>query len=476
MIEDGTHCIVLAAALAFVQVMRVVNNDAVAVSWAILLCKFLIDQVVFAWHRHKYPQVFRNPRRPSKMLNRRQFFRRAGYRDVERSRLEAFSDGVFAIAATFQFLEIKVPSPDEKPFPSFTDALSEASGDVAAYLISFGVLGLLWMNHHSVVEKLDYVNNVIRLINTQHLVLVSVLPFFFSVLVNFWTDTLALTWASSVIAATGALQLVLWLVARFMHRRQLRAARRARPRPRHRPSSKQLHHHHRHRSSNSGTTSTGSSAGAGFRVAFTAESHRGETAQNAGPLSTNRHRSDGGHVDDSDDDNGNSAAAAARARLSTSTSTSVGGTQGSGGVSLQMERAGAARSSSNDVDNNSDNDSDEDGVGLGLSEGSGKGDVSVLDADYSPPPLMRVEPYDDVRAKFITCRLLVVPLIGTATAVIATYTDRVHLFPFLLTPIAYWVCGYLEARAVEAAVAARNGDEEAVVERLETQPLLLANS
>ena len=141
-----------------------------------------------------------------------------------------------------------------------------------------------------------------------------------------------------------------------------------------------------------------------------------------------------------------------------------------------MERAGAARSSSNDVDNNSDNDSDEDGVGLGLSEGSGKGDVSVLDADYSPPPLMRVEPYDDVRAKFITCRLLVVPLIGTATAVIATYTDRVHLFPFLLTPIAYWVCGYLEARAVEAAVAARNGDEEAVVERLETQPLLLANS
>src|SRR5436190_1988556 len=64
------------------------------------------------------------------------------------TRLEAFSDGVFAIAATLLVLELRVP-------PDTTDlvgALLRLWPAYAAYLVSFLTIGIIWVNHHTLLE------------------------------------------------------------------------------------------------------------------------------------------------------------------------------------------------------------------------------------------------------------------------------------------------------------------------------------
>ena len=61
---------------------------------------------------------------------------------VRTSRLEAFSDGVFAIAATLLVLELRVPSDTS----DLTSALLHLWPAYAAYLVSFLTIGIIWVN------------------------------------------------------------------------------------------------------------------------------------------------------------------------------------------------------------------------------------------------------------------------------------------------------------------------------------------
>ncbi|EGD82621.1 hypothetical protein PTSG_03276 [Salpingoeca rosetta] len=276
MIEDATHVVVLGLALAAVQILRLVNEDYIAVGWVVVLVKTIFDVIVYRWHVRRHPRLFANPYKPGKTLRKRHFLRLAGYADVRRNRLEAFSDGVFAIAATFQFLEIKVPTPDQVPFPSFTEALSDASSDLGAYLISFGVIGMLWINHHNIVERFQCVPLLLRLVNTQQLVLVAVLPLFFSILVNFWPDRSAVIWASCAVATTGLFQLLLWGLARFLHSRAVAASASVATRT---PSA--------HTSSSSTLLSASTSSGSGHsRPGFPTATATTATATTARPMSS----------------------------------------------------------------------------------------------------------------------------------------------------------------------------------------------
>src|SRR3954467_13958798 len=67
------------------------------------------------------------------------------------TRLEAFSDGVFAIAITLLVLEIKVPANAGDDLPH---QLAEQWPSYASYVVSFIVIGVIWMNHHAVFEHI----------------------------------------------------------------------------------------------------------------------------------------------------------------------------------------------------------------------------------------------------------------------------------------------------------------------------------
>ena len=89
------------------------------------------------------------------------------------SRLEAFSDGVFAIAATLLVLELRVPADG----PDLVASLRELWPAYAAYLVSFLTIGIIWVNHHTLLEHCRRVDRRFLYLNLLLLVAVGIVPF-----------------------------------------------------------------------------------------------------------------------------------------------------------------------------------------------------------------------------------------------------------------------------------------------------------
>ena len=90
------------------------------------------------------------------------------------TRMEAFSDGVFAIAATLLVLEISVDSAHTGDLGS---ALLHLWPSYLAYATSFVTIGIIWMNHHTCVETMARVDRTFLFLNLLLLLTVSFLPF-----------------------------------------------------------------------------------------------------------------------------------------------------------------------------------------------------------------------------------------------------------------------------------------------------------
>jgi uncharacterized membrane protein len=91
---------------------------------------------------------------------------------VDTNRLEAFSDGVFAIAITLLVLEIKVP-----PGEALGLGLLHLWPSYLAYAISFIVIGAIWINHHAMFDSIVRADHKLLLLNTLHLMFIAFLPF-----------------------------------------------------------------------------------------------------------------------------------------------------------------------------------------------------------------------------------------------------------------------------------------------------------
>ena len=87
-------------------------------------------------------------------------------------RLEAFSDGVFAIAATLLVLEFTV-----KSGRTLGQDLLHLWPSYLAYATSFLTIGIIWMNHHFCVELLARADRTLMFLNLLLLLTVAFLPF-----------------------------------------------------------------------------------------------------------------------------------------------------------------------------------------------------------------------------------------------------------------------------------------------------------
>jgi TMEM175 potassium channel family protein len=88
-------------------------------------------------------------------------------------RIEAFSDGVFAIAITLLILEVGVP---ESEFDNLWRGIADQWPSYLAYATSFITIGGLWMVHHGIFRRLQYANSWVMRINLALLMAVSFLP------------------------------------------------------------------------------------------------------------------------------------------------------------------------------------------------------------------------------------------------------------------------------------------------------------
>jgi uncharacterized membrane protein len=87
------------------------------------------------------------------------------------ARLETFSDGVFAIAATLLILDV------HRAGGSVAHGLVHAWPSYVAYAISFLTIGIIWSNHHTVFSQIARVDRTFLMINVVFLMVVAFSPF-----------------------------------------------------------------------------------------------------------------------------------------------------------------------------------------------------------------------------------------------------------------------------------------------------------
>jgi uncharacterized membrane protein len=93
-------------------------------------------------------------------------------------RLEAFSDGVFAIAITLLVLEIRVPPAQDLASPgALLAALGGLWPSYMGYVLSFVTVGIMWANHHNLIRLVATVSHGLMLANLALLLAVGFVPF-----------------------------------------------------------------------------------------------------------------------------------------------------------------------------------------------------------------------------------------------------------------------------------------------------------
>jgi len=95
-------------------------------------------------------------------------------RDLNSSRLEAFSDGVLAVIITIMVLDLRVPSVHEA---SNWAAIRGNLSLIIVYLLSFIQIGIYWVNHHYLLDDLEHVTHAILWSNLALLFCLSLIPF-----------------------------------------------------------------------------------------------------------------------------------------------------------------------------------------------------------------------------------------------------------------------------------------------------------
>jgi uncharacterized membrane protein len=139
---------------------------------------------------------------------------------VEADRVLAFSDAIFAIAITLLTLNLQVPPGLHGA--DFTSALHQVLPALGAYVLSFVILGQLWLAHHrifGVIARLDY---TVLVRNLLFLGLIAIMPFPVRLLSDYTRRPLAVAIYAAFITAMQ-LQRLIWLdVTRPEHRDLLR--------------------------------------------------------------------------------------------------------------------------------------------------------------------------------------------------------------------------------------------------------------
>src|SRR5437870_4075423 len=100
--------------------------------------------------------------------------------EKETGRLEAFSDGVFAVAITLLILNIQPPSlstPNLLEDGPLLDFLGKQWPMLLAFATSFFTIGIMWINHHRLFTHIKRIDNTLLVLNLLLLLVIVFIPF-----------------------------------------------------------------------------------------------------------------------------------------------------------------------------------------------------------------------------------------------------------------------------------------------------------
>ena len=96
---------------------------------------------------------------------------------MTKTRLEAFSDGMFAIILTILVLELHVPELENSSFAAFSAGLIQLAPKFFAFLFSFFIIAIFWVNHHHIIHQIHKVDTKLLWLNIGLLFFSSLFPF-----------------------------------------------------------------------------------------------------------------------------------------------------------------------------------------------------------------------------------------------------------------------------------------------------------
>jgi TMEM175 potassium channel family protein len=119
------------------------------------------------------------------------------------NRLEAFSDGVIAVIITIMVLELKVPS------DTTLTSLHSIAPQFLAYLLSFLVVAIMWVNHHHTLHSARHADARLLWSNNTLLFWMSLVPFVTAYMGNNYRDPRAVALYGIVLSLCSASFLLL---------------------------------------------------------------------------------------------------------------------------------------------------------------------------------------------------------------------------------------------------------------------------
>ena len=143
----------------------------------------------------------------------------------ETGRIEAFSDGVFAVAITLLVFNLKVPelpAGDKSPVIDLGIALKNQWPSYLAFVTSFATILIMWVSHHSIFKMVYKSDSPFLFANGLLLMLVTVVPFPTSLVSEYLTTPAAATacavYAGIFVLINIAYNLLWWTAS---HKRNL---------------------------------------------------------------------------------------------------------------------------------------------------------------------------------------------------------------------------------------------------------------
>jgi uncharacterized membrane protein len=135
-------------------------------------------------------------------------------RGLRTGRLEAFSDGVFAIAVTLLVLDIAVPAGAGK---HLLRSVTHLWPSYLAYVVSFSTIGAIWLGHNAITDYLERADAGFLRLNLLLLLVVAFLPFPTRLFADFINEDRPERIASNIygisLLVASALLLLLWRYA-----------------------------------------------------------------------------------------------------------------------------------------------------------------------------------------------------------------------------------------------------------------------
>ncbi|MGA3188308.1 MAG: TMEM175 family protein [Bryobacteraceae bacterium] len=137
---------------------------------------------------------------------------------LSKSRIEALSDGVVAIAITLLVLELKVPEVmSHHSDKEMLEALLELKGEFATYIVTFLIAGAFWYLHHLTFHFIKHVDGFLVWVNLIFLMFVSLLPFSSGLMSHLFIHPVSQFFYFGNMLAIALLLNVHWQYARRKH-------------------------------------------------------------------------------------------------------------------------------------------------------------------------------------------------------------------------------------------------------------------